>query len=480
MKRRDFLKHSALAATVFSVSPLNLFASNSKNIKLKNTPKRVVIIGAGLAGLSAAYELQQAGHDVTILEAQSRVGGRVSTLRGYFADGLYAELGATFISDVHDLTIKYSKLFGLELLPANNNLPSIYYLRGKRYKNQGAVDWQLNLTAEEKKLGLDGLWGKYISPVVGEMGNPASADWSDAAFRKYNEMTIAEFLRKRGASADAVALMMLGYDANFGDAFQLLRDYALHQNQKGEFSIKGGNDQLPKAFAAKLSDKILYGCPVVKIEYDLKQARVTFLQGGAMQTMSADKLVCAIPFTLLRRIEIAPKFSTEKQLAIEQMKYLSVSRVFLQARKRFWIDKGLSGVAATDLPSMKLRHTTLIQSGKRGILNSYNEGENSRRITAMNESERLSSTLDDIEKIYPGMRENYEGGISKCWDEDPWVRGAISVYDVGEMKSFIPFIARPEGRIHFAGEHTSRWTGWMQGALESGIRAAREVNEMPS
>lgn len=478
MKRRDFLKHSALAATVFSVSPLNIFASNSKNIKLKNTPKRVIIIGAGLAGLSAAYELNQAGHDVTILEAQSHVGGRVSTLRGYFADGLYAELGATFISDVHDLTIKYSKLFGLELVPANHTLPSVYHLRGKRYVNKGAVDWQIGLTAEEKKLGLDGLWGKYVSPVVGEMGNPASADWSDAAFRKYNEMTLGEFLRKRGASADAIVLMNLGYESEFGDAFQILRNDVLHKNQKGEFSIRGGNDQLPKAFAAKLSDKIRYGCPVVKIEHDPKQVRVTFLQGGAAQTMSADKLVCATPFTLLRQIEITPKFSPGKQLAIEQLQYLSVSRVFLQARKRFWIDEGLSGVAATDLPSMKLRHTTLIQSGKRGILNSYNEGENSRRITAMSESERLSSTLNDIEKIYPGMRENYEGGISKCWDEDAWSRGAISVYDVGQMKTFIPFIARPEGRIHFAGEHTSRWTGWMQGALESGIRAAREVNEM--
>ncbi len=117
MKRRDFIKHSAIAATVFSASPQNLFASDSKRIKVRNAPKKVIIIGAGLAGLSAAYELQQAGHEVRVLEAQTRAGGRVSTLRDFFSDGLYAELGATFISDRHDLTIKYSKLFGLDSCP---------------------------------------------------------------------------------------------------------------------------------------------------------------------------------------------------------------------------------------------------------------------------------------------------------------------------------------------------------------------------
>ncbi len=477
MKRRDFIKNSAIAGAALSVFPKNILASKPESIKLKNTPKKVIVIGAGLAGLAAAYELRQTGHDVTILEAQTRVGGRVSTLRDYFSDGLYAELGATFISDVHDLTVKYSKLFNLELVPANNKLPSVYYLRGKRYVNQGAIDWKLDLSAAEKKLSLDDLWGKYVSPIVSEMGDSSAPNWSDAPFRKYNEMTFGEFLRKQGASADAIALMNLGYEAESGDAFQLLRNDALHRNQKGEFSIRGGNDQLPKAFAAKLSDKILYGCPVVKIEHNAKQVRVTFLQGNALQTVSADRLVCAVPFTLLRRIEIAPKFSPAKQQAIEQIPYLSVSRVFLQSRKRFWINEGTSGVAATDLTAMKLRHATMIQSGTRGILNSYNEGENSRRITAMSESERLASTLNDIEKIYPGMRENYEGGISKCWDLDPWSRGAISIYDVGQMKTYIPFIARPEGRVHFAGEHTSRWTGLMQGAIDSGIRAAHEVNE---
>lgn len=476
MKRRDFLKQSALAA-VLSMSAKASSAAGSGKIEMTNLPRKVIVIGAGLAGLSAAYELRQAGHEVTILEAQMRVGGRVNTLRDHFSDGLYAELGATFVNDVHDLTIKYCKLFGLELVPANQILPPVYHLRGKRYVNKGAVDWQLKLTAEEKKLGLDGLWSKYVSPVTAEMGDPSAPDWSDAPFRKYNEMTFGEFLRKQGASADAVALMNLGYETESGDAFQLLRNDALHRNQKGEFSIKGGNDRLPKAFAAKLSDKILYGCPVVKIEHDAKQVRVTFLQSNAPQTLTADRLVCAVPFTLLRRIEITPNFSPEKQLGIEQLPYLSVSRVFLQSRERFWIDEGTSGVAATDLTAMKLRHTTLIQSGTRGILNSYNEGASSRRITAMSEPERLKTILDDIEKIYPGMRANYEGGISKCWDNDAWSRGAISVYDIGQMKTYIPSIARIEGRVHFAGEHTSAWTGWMQGAIESGIRAAREINE---
>lgn len=476
MKRRDFLKQSAMATAIFSTAGKNAFAADSQNATIKGKPKKVIVIGAGLAGLSAAYELKNAGHDVTVLEAQMRVGGRVNTLRDHFSDGLYAELGATFVNDNHDLTIRYSKSFGLELVPANQSLPSVYHLRGKRYINRGAVDWNLNLTAEEKKLGIDGMWGKYITPVVEEMGDPSAAGWSDAAFRKYNDITFAEFMRKRGASADATELLMLGYDVNYGDAFQWLRDFALHKNQKGEFCIRGGNDQLPKAFAAKLSDRILYGCPVVKIEHDAKTVRVTFLQSAAPQTLAADRLVCAVPFTLLRRVEITPRFSPEKHLAIEQMPYMSISRVFLQSRKRFWIEQGTSGVAATDLTAMKLRHTTLIQPGTRGILNSYNEGDSSRRITRMSEPERLASTLDDIEKIYPGMRENYEGGISKCWDLDPWARGAMSVYDVGQMKTFIPSIARAEGAVHFAGEHTSVWTGWMQGALESGIRAAREID----
>lgn len=484
MRRRDFLKQTVVAAAALSASSLDPLAFGQRSLERRGTPKKVIIIGGGLAGLSAAYELTRAGHDAIILEAQSHVGGRVQTLRGYFADGLYAELGATFVSDAHDLTIKYCKLFGLQLEPAATKLPSVYHLRGKRIKNQGAVEWGLNLTAEEKKLGLNGLWSKYVTPVLTQMGNLAEAGWSHDSFRKYDRISFAEFLRQQGASSDAVRLMTLGYysdrelrDSSYDSALQWLRNDALHRNQKGEFGIKGGNDQLPKAFAARLADKIRYGAPVVSIEHDARKVRVTFLQGDAPQTVTGDRLVCAIPLTLLRRIEIAPRFSPEKQIAIEQTPYNSVSRVFLQSRKRFWIDEGASGRATTDLPLMKLRHTTLIQVGTRGILNSYTEGEQARGVMALREDERLSSTRGQIERIYPGMRENYEGGKSKCWDEDEWARGAYTLFSAGQMSSLLPHLARPEGRVHFAGEHTSVWTGLMQGALESGTRAAREVDE---
>ena len=141
------------------------------------------------------------------------------------------------------------------------------------------------------------------------------------------------------------------------------------------------------------------------------------------------------------------------------------------------MDQGLSGFALTDLPIADVYNLTVDQPGPRGILQSYSGGPQARGICALTESERVSFVLEQMEKVFPGMREHFEGGVSKCWDEDPWARGASSWYKPGQMSELWPHIARPEGRVHFAGDHTSAWIRWMQGALESGNRAAREVNE---
>lgn len=480
--RREFLKQSALATAALSARSRAVLTASHARLERESARKKVIVIGAGLAGLSAAYELTQAGHDVTVLEAQMRPGGRVLTLHEPFSDGLYAEAGAMEIPDTHDLTLKYVQLFQLPLSPAlPSNLASIAYLRGKRLKvtRDAEPEYPYDLTPEERDLGP---WGRYVEPVVRTVGNPTDLNWPLDSLQKYDEMSYAEFLRNRGASSEAIAI--LSADLHWGDgpdtvsALVVMRD-AVHQNAKNWYTIRGGNDLLPKAFAERLKDKIHYGWPVVSIEHGTEAVGVTFFQAGSRRTLTGDYLVCAIPFSVLRHIEISPPFSPGKQKAIEQLPYFSAARVSLQLKKRFWEDEGLNGEAWTDLPMGSIHHMTEDQPGLRGVLQSYAGGPEARRICAMKESDRVGFVLEQMEKVFPEIRENFEGGISKCWDEDPWARGASSWYKPGQMTELWPHVAGPEGRVHFAGDHTSAWIRWMQGALDSGNRAAREVNGAP-
>jgi len=190
---------------------------------------------------------------------------------------------------------------------------------------------------------------------------------------------------------------------------------------------------------------------------------------------TGDRIVCAIPFTVLRRLDVAPAFSREKRSAIENLRYTSVARVYVQTRTRFWSSDGLSGNASTDLPVMGVYERTINQPGTRGILESYMAGANARRATAMTERERLTAALDGMAKVYPRIVEQYEGGASKSWDDDEWARGAYAWFEPGQMMSLMPHIAAPEGRVHFAGEHASSSPGWMEGAVQSAERVVQEI-----
>lgn len=489
MKRREFLKCSALAAAALSTVPLEPLAAGRESLRVGTARRRVIVIGAGLAGLSAAYQLSEAGHDVTILEAQTRAGGRVRTLREPFADGLHAEAGAMFIPETHGQTLKYARLFRLplELIPPRKLTPA-YYLRGRRIDDVDAtgVNWPLELTPEERRLGLGGMTNKYVISALKGLGNPASAHWPPEAAKKYDRLTYADFLRGQGASPAAIALLRLNDTDLMGDgidklsALQPLRETKLFEDGERFYTIRDGTDRLPQAFASRLREKILYGAAVVRIEHDRDGVRVTFLQAGVPQMLAADRLVCALPFSVLRRIEVSPRFSATKQRAIDQLPYTSVARVYLQSRKRYWETAGLGVSAYTDLPLMTIINSTFNQRGSRGILHSYMAGAEARRVAALTEGERLSFAVEQVEKVYPGMSKNFEGGASVCWDNEEWARGAYSWFKPGQMTELMPHIARAEGRVHFAGEHASIWPGWMQGALESGQRAAREIDEAAS
>jgi len=484
MKRRDFLKQTAGAAGALSASTLNTFAFGQRSLERRGAPKKVIIIGAGLAGLSAAYELTQAGHDVTVLEARTRPGGRVHTLRDPFAEGLYAEAGAARVPNHHHFTLKYVELFGLKLDPFQPaDLPSVYHVRARRIQVTPGqkVDWPYDLTTEERALGLRGMRQKYIWSMLGELGDVTDPSWPPTEIlKKYDQMNRSEFWRSRGASSEAVELLSLGGIDDRIETWStlfMLRNQALNQKLNQYYKIRGGNDLLPKAFANRLSEKIHYAAPVVRIEQSAKGVIAVFLHAGSHHTLTGDYLICAVPFTVQKDIEVAPPFSVEKQRAIEQLPYLSASKVFLLTKNRFWVSDGQSGFATTDLPISQVWDMTYKQPGTRGILQAFPLSLHSRRVTGMSEKERVNFALQQVEMIYPGIREHFEGGVTKCWDEDEWALGASAYYKPGQFSSLLPHVSRPEGRIYFAGEHTSVWIdGWMQGALESGNRAAHEVN----
>jgi monoamine oxidase len=410
----------------------------------------------------------------------------VFTIRGQFADGLFAEAGATNVYDVHEWTLKYLRLLGVDLEPVSFAPGgSIFHIQGRRIvvKPGEPVEWPFELSAAEKGMGRRELWQKYVVPTLEELGNPADANWPNSSLLRYDRVSFTDFLRERGASPGAIAILKLGLADQLGEgadkvsALNLLREAAPRMREKQAFVIRGGSDTFPRAFAATLRDIIQYAAVVKRIEQDDREARVIYERAGEHLVAHADRVICAIPFSVLKQIEFAPAVSREKQTAITQLSNTSVVRVFLQTRKRFWLDENLTGAATTDLPIMTAYDKAFYLPGVRGMLEAYVAGERARRLAGMTPADRLSFTLSQIEKVHPAIRIHFEGGSSVCWDDEPFSRGAYAWFKPGEMTELMPHIATPEGRIHFNGDHTSQSPGWMNGALQSGYRAAKEVNE---
>jgi len=311
------------------------------------------------------------------------------------------------------------------------------------------------------------------------VGDTTAVGWPRPELAELDRVSFAELLKRRGASPGAVSLLRMGFPDLLGDgadavsALDLLREAAQRAAAKQSFTVRGGTDRLPLALAARLTDRIQYGSPVVRIEQDAAAVRAVVKAGDAHRTLSADHLICTVPFPVLRKVEIAPPLPAEKRRAIAELGLTSVARIWLQTRTRFWESQGLSGVVLTDRPWSVFTHTP-DPASRRGILESYSAGAEARRIAQIRESP-VPLAAREVAAVFPELPGELEGGGTKLWDEDEWAGGAYTWFKPGQMRSLLPLIGRTEGRLLFAGEHASDHPGWMQGALASGVRAAREV-----
>ncbi len=487
LTRRSFLHHAAWTVPALAALPRLAAGEEPAAAKPGVPPQTVVVVGAGLAGLAAAYELVQSGHDVTVLEASNRPGGRVWTLREPFADGLYAEAGAVDHSDSLHHYNRYVQVFGLPLAtptPPPKPLRIVEYLNGQRVEIRPGqpIEWPIELTPEEKSAGLPGLFQKYLLPFGPEIGDPADPAWRLDPFRHYDQVTMEELLESRGLSAGAIRL--LAANTFFGHGWsevsalhRLVSDIALFQS--GPRYLQGGSDQLPLAFAKALRQRIRYGAPVTRILREAEKVRVVFEPRSGEETLAADRVICAAPVPALRRIEFSPALPAARRQIFEQLEYRPVTRIFLQTRRRFWAENGYAGLSGTDLPIEFVNEHPAVraQDQTRGILECHIRGAEAARIGALDLEAQIALAVENLEKLHPGIGKYVEGGTSVSWHADPWIGGGYAWWKPAQLTGWMPELARADGRLHFAGEHTSILARTLEGALESGNRAAREVNE---
>ncbi|HSC56067.1 MAG TPA: NAD(P)/FAD-dependent oxidoreductase [Nitrospira sp.] len=437
---------------------------------MRLTGTSVLVVGAGLAGLSAAVRLMKDGARVTVVEARDRVGGRVLTIRDVFAEGQHAEAGGDFIDqgqeDIRRLADQYS-------LPVRTILRRGFSF--VRSKGRGQIHGRPMKGERAWKPILE-----QAKPLI-EAYRRAEQQWESAVVRSIARRSVAQWLDEIDADGDMRAMVrgLRGFFlADPEDLSLLVLIEQLASEAPGaepEGRIEGGNDRLPKAMALELGDALHLSTAVRGVHDEGSSARVTVEHAGDRTRMRADYVILAVPLTALSAIEIAPGLPLEQAQVFERFKYGRVTKSLLQFDRRFWKRKGRSTAYGTDAPTGAVWDANEEQRGPAGILTLMAGGQASEDTQKIMAQEGVQGLVRALDWLKPGDAELLHH-YHMTWEHDSWAQGGYAYFDPSFDPAWRPWLARPHGRLLFAGEHTSiKWQGYMNGAVESGLRAAAEV-----
>ncbi len=459
-----------------------------KHFKAGGFKKRVIVVGAGLAGLSAAYELLKAGHEPLILEAQHRVGGRIFTLREPFARGLYGEAGAMRIPRSHKLTMAYIEKFGLQTSDFVMGNPQAYVHIGGVKRRLAEVIEQPELMgfevsdAERGKIS-GKYWEETIRPLVEKIEKEGEAGW-EQIYTEYDQYSVREFLELKGWSEGMIEMFGL---LNNQEAMMNSSFLELFREDGGNYytnmcQIAGGADNLPCAFLSELGSRIRYGAKMIAIDQTPEQVIVHYQTRSGRFEARGDYALSRSHsrFYAMWRCSSRSRdrSSAPSASCIMTLPPRSFSRPAAASGKT---EDGIhGGGTVTDLAIRNLYYTDYGRETGRGILLvSYTWSEDAQRWGSLLPHERIEQALENVAVIHPQIREEFETGASHMWHDDPFAGGAFALFDPGQQTLLHEEIVKPEGRIHFAGEHASLYHAWIQGAFESGLRAAIAIHQSP-
>ena len=496
------------AAVYRTMDALGMLGSNVAHASTLDLPpgsgagKRVVILGAGISGMTAAHELSKAGYDCTVLEATGRAGGRNLTVRAGDvieetdsrqvvcfddADHLYANLGPARIPYHHRTVLGYCREFGVELEVFTNDNRAALFHNQDRFGGRPVA-------ARRVTTDVRGYVAELLAKAVNRnaLHDVLSVEDKErvlAMLVEFGGLGQEDHLYKgsnRAGYRDAPNAGLLAGEVNDPlDFSELLRadfwQYKLHfshfLNQNPTlFQPVGGMDAIARAFEARVGHLIRYASVVKEIRKTGGGVRIVYAHGssGDVKAIETDFAICTIPATVLK--DVPNDFSHETQAALEGMEFVEAVKVGFQARRRFWEeDEAIyGGISWTDRDITQIWYPSHGYHRAKGIvMGAYIwSKEPGLRFTAMAPAERLDAAVAEGEQLHPGYGKEMECGVSRAWLKAPFQKG-------GWPRGYEPPVAlrRPDGAIHFAGDQVTALPGWQEGAVLAAHAAVAAVHE---
>lgn len=444
--RREFIKIFGAAAAGLALGAQGIMGQTRRR-------RTCVIIGSGLAGLAAAYRLKNGGWDVTVLEARSRIGGRVFSYSMPENKDLILELGAEWVGESHERIQELCREFEI---PLQKHQFEDHLMRNGKVSRPGGWDFSAEANAAWEKM-ISG----YEKLTAAQKTRLDRIDWWT-------------HLSDIGFSRDDLLLRDLADSTDFGEsirhvsAYSALAEYA-ESSEKNEMDYKmtGGNSRLVNEFIRRIgSENIRTGMKVTEVNQ--RAGTVTVMAGD--ESFRADACICTAPIASMRKIRFNPPLPAAQREAAQKLGYSRIIKNSVLYENRFWKDDNFSMI--TDTTSHYYFHSTQKQPGTEGILTAYAIGEKADVLASQDDRRRMNVIARDLVDFNADAPRLAKGIASYAWQRDEYTEGAYALYRPGQWFGIRPVLQRPHLKVLFAGEHLADWQGFMEGAIETGEAAA--------